>query len=101
MSEEMDVIQHLLEIERAASEILVKAQEEADKKIAAAKAQADSEFKEKFAAYVKESEDSAAENKALVIKQQEERLSSFKDSLSSSRKDTDGFNSLLEKLLYA
>ena len=101
MSEEMDVIQHLLEIERAASEILVQAQADADKKIAAAKAQADSEFKEKFSAYMDELDKSVAARKQEVKGRLDSELSSFKTGLDSSKKDFDGFNSFLEKLIYA
>lgn len=101
MSEEMDVIQHLLEIEREASEILMKAQEEADKKIAAARAQADSLFKDQFTSYNNELDNYVASQKETVKKEQESRLESFKSDLNSTCKKSDDFDALLEKLIYA
>lgn len=101
MSEEMDVIQHLLEIERQASEILVHAQEDADKKIAETRAQTEVEFKEKFSAFLKDL-DKQDENARQVVKNQHEKdFLAFKDSLTSTKKDFDSFNSLFEKLIYA
>ena len=41
MSQEMDVIEHLLEIEREASKTLVAAQSQADEKVGLARTEAD------------------------------------------------------------
>ena len=48
MSQEMDVIEHLLEIEREASRTLVSAQTQADEKIAAARTKSDEQFKKAY-----------------------------------------------------
>lgn len=101
MSEEMDVIQHLLEIEREASEVLIKAQEEADKKIAAARMQSDSLFKQQFDSFTKGLDESMKSKKADVQKEEKSRLESFKNELDSTTKDNDSFNALLEKLITA
>ena len=99
MSEEMDVIQHLLEIEKAASEILVQAQADADRKIAETKAKADGEFKEKFSAYMDELDRSADSRRKDVRDRLDSELATLKSSLDSTAKDVDGFNSLFEQLI--
>ena len=50
---EADIINHLLNIERAASEVLSQAQTEAEKRISSAKATADKEFKTQYDAILR------------------------------------------------
>ena len=83
MSQEMDVIEHLLEIEREASKTLVAAQTQADSQIAAAKT-------------VKGIEEKAQLAKKEITDNRQSSLDSYKDSLSSMEMDVEAFNSLLE-----
>lgn len=97
----MDVIQHLLDIEKEASETAIKVQEEADKKIASARAQADSIFKEKYSSFMKDLDLSVENQKKAIQTQMEEKLASFKAELEATKKDFDGFSQLLDKVISA
>ncbi|MBP5442458.1 MAG: hypothetical protein IKI40_08115 [Treponema sp.] len=99
MSQEMDVIEHLLEIEREASKTLVTAQTQADEKIAAARTQADGQFKKLYADSVKEIDEKAQLAKKEITANRQSSLESYKDSLSSVEMDLDAFNSLLESYI--
>ena len=99
MSQEMDVIEHLLEIEREASKTLVAAQTQADEKIASAKTQADAQFKSLYSEAVKKIEEKVQLARKEIIDNRETSLDSYKDSLSSVAVDVEAFNSLLETSL--
>ena len=99
MSQEMDVIEHLLEIEREASKTLVTAQTQADEKIAAARTHADGQFKKLYADSVKEIDEKAQLAKKEITANRQSSLESYKDSLSSVEMDLDAFNSLLESYI--
>lgn len=101
MNEEMDVIQHLLEIEREASRTLIDAQTEADRKISVARAEADSQFKQRYAEITKSLESEAAAEKQRITDLHETELNTFKENLKSTEKNSGAFNALLEKLLFA
>ena len=96
MSQEMDVIEHLLEIEREASKTLVAAQTQADSQIAAAKTKSDEQFKKAYSEAVKEIEEKARLAKMEFTDNRQSSLDSYKDSLSSMEMDVEAFNSLLE-----
>ena len=101
MSEEADTIQHLLDVEHEASEVMLKAQVEADGKIAQARALAEKQFKEKYAEFAAGIDSTENLAKEKVKSQHDKELAGYKESLGSNSKDTEAFNSLLNKLLYA
>ncbi len=99
--QEIDTIRHLIEIEKNASILISEAQAEADKKIAAAKAQADSDFRERAAKIVSEKE---AEYEAKIkdtSAKYNELLSEYKTKIENSLKSIDFFNNIAEKYLFA
>ena len=99
MSQEMDVIEHLLEIEREASRTLVSAQTLADEKIAAARIKSDEQFKKAYSDAVKGLEEKAQLAKKEITDSRQSSLDSYKDSLSSMEMDVEAFNSLLESYI--
>lgn len=101
MSEEAEVIQHLLEVEREAAGILKDAQIKADSRIAEARAASDARFKEEYAKIVKALDAKESEVKETILRDHENQLSSYKTKVQSSAKDFEAFNSLFETLLYA
>ncbi|MBR6154229.1 MAG: hypothetical protein IKQ43_07320 [Treponema sp.] len=99
MSQEMDVIEHLLEIEREASRTLVSAQAQADSQIAAARTKADEQFKKLYSEAVKGIEEKAQLAKKEITDNRQSSLDSYKGSLSSMEMDVEAFNSLLESYI--
>lgn len=100
MSEkEVNTISHLLEVEQKAAELASQAQIEADKKIAQAKAQADSQFKSEYEKIIAECEQNYAQKTAALDNKNLEEISSYKAKISQSAKDTAAFNSFLDSVL--
>lgn len=100
-TQEIDVISHLLEVEREVSLMLSEAQKKADEKIAHSRAAADLRFKELYSQIVKnlDSEEIAAKEKIESI--HKEKLASYQNELESAVKDKDSFCSIIDKVLFA
>jgi F0F1-type ATP synthase membrane subunit b/b' len=100
MAEEADVIGHLLDVEHAASSLLLDAQKEADKRTAEARAKADAQFKEGYAKVtaVLDDEEKSAKQKIDTI--HEDSISQYRKSLDSTVKNKAEFNALLDSVLY-
>ncbi len=99
--QEIDTIRHLIEIEKNASILISEAQTEADKRIAVAKAKADSSFREQAARIVAEKE---AEYEAKIKEasaKYNDLLSEYKVKIENSLKSIDFFNNIAEKYLFA
>ncbi|MCR4821790.1 MAG: hypothetical protein K5873_02825 [Treponema sp.] len=101
MSEkEVNTISHLLEVEQRATELTSQAQLDADKKIAAAKAQADSAFKAEYDKIISDCENNYAEKTSALKAQKEENISSYKNKISSAPLDKSAFNSFLDSIFF-
>lgn len=101
MSDEVDIIEHLLEVERESSQMILDARQEADKIIAESRARAETSFKEQYDSILKDLEQKEASAKEEISKRHEEQLSEYKKSLASAEKDEKAFRSLLDSLLFA
>ncbi len=101
MEEEIDVIQHLLEIEAEASEMLSGAQQKADAILAEARANAEAAFKKSYSAFMEELEAKEISQKEEIAKEHKERFETYTKALGANAKDEGAFNKLLDKLLYA
>lgn len=100
MSEkEVNTISHLLEVEQKATELTSQAQLDADKKIAQAKAQADSQFKSEYEKIVAECEQNYARQTSSLDDKNLEEISSYKSKISESALDVKAFNSFLDSVL--
>ena len=98
---EVNTIAHLLEVELRANELTSQAQADADKKIAAAKAQADSEFKSQYEKLVSECEKSYIEKSTALEKHNSQEIASYKSKINASSLDKQSFNSFLDSILFA
>ncbi len=97
-SNEVDVINHLLEVEKAASELTASAQKDAEKILSEAKADADYQFKSRLEKINANLEvDLQSRIKACDEKTSAE-ISSYKERISSSVKNQKDFNSLLDSI---
>ncbi|MBQ0052401.1 MAG: hypothetical protein KBT11_10130 [Treponema sp.] len=97
--QEVNTINHLLEVEQNAQAMIQSAQIDADKKISVAKAQADSEFKAQFEKIVAENEKSFEEKSAAATAAGEAQIKEYKEKISSANLDFSAFNQLLDKIL--
>lgn len=81
MDKDADLITHLLEVEQNAYEVTKVAQEDANKKIAQAKADADKEFNEKYMAAVKNIDEEYNKKKATIESAYKQQLDEYKKSI--------------------
>ena len=99
MQEEINVISHLLSVEKNAAVLIDNAVREADGRTTQARNQANSQFKEKYDKCVSQME-ADYENKIQSRKNEhEQELEQFKADLQGRSKDYTAFNSLLKQLL--
>lgn len=100
MSEkEVNTISHLLEVEQNALALTFQAQEDADKKIVAAKAQADAEFQARFQKIVDECEKSYIEKSDALEESKSRRISEYRSKITSSALDKKAFSAFLDSIL--
>jgi len=98
---EIEILEHLLEVEKNAEILTLDAQSEADKRIGLAKSKADEQFKLEFTKLVSEYE-SNYENKIKEIDIQSKlTIKDFEEKVLSYKKTRDEFNDFLEKILFA
>lgn len=98
---EVNTIAHLLEMEQKASAMTLKAREDADKKIALAKAQADSEFKTQYEKIISGCEKSYAEKSSALENEKQQKISEYKSKITASAEDKAAFASYLDSVLFA
>ncbi|MCR5319489.1 MAG: hypothetical protein K6E22_14825 [Treponema sp.] len=101
MSEEVDIIEHLLDVERESSQMILDARLEADKIIAESRARAENSFKEQYNSILKGLEAEEASSKEEISRRHEEQFSEYKQSLAAAEKDEKAFRSLLDTLLFS
>ncbi len=99
MDSEVDVIQHLLEVEKEASFMLKDAQKSADQKISKAKSEADELFKSEYSAAILNIERDEERQKENLENEEKKMFSDYCKSLESKEKDKKLFASCLKKLL--
>lgn len=98
---EINVISHLLDVEHSASELISGAQLEADKRTAAAHAQADAEYKKQYDALTELLESDYAQKTAELSKKHDKEILDYKSKIENTEKDAGAFNKLLDSVLFA
>ena len=101
MDSEVDVIQHLLEVEKEASLMLKDAQKSADQKISKAKSDADEVFKSKYSDAILNIEKDEERQKENLDSEEKKMFADYCKSLETKEKDKKAFVSCLKKLLDA
>ena len=101
IEDNIDITRHLLEVENEAGQMLEEAEKEADSIVAAARAEAEGEFKRRYADSVAELDAKEEKDRKNILDGHGKLMDEYKQFLLSARKDLAAFNSLLEKLLYA
>ncbi|MGN0730267.1 hypothetical protein [Treponema sp.] len=100
-AEEIDIITHLLDVEKEASTTVLDAQKRADEKIASARAQSESEFKAAYSAVIAEIDQKEKEAKSAIEKKHTSDIELYRHNLASTEKDYSSFNSLMDKILFS
>ena len=100
-SEEINVIAHLLQVEKNASLLIDNALKEAEQKLAQTRSQANLEFKQKYEDCVSNLETEYNQKLNEIQSEHDKLFNDFKDSLQSQPKYNAEFNNLLETLLFA
>ena len=98
-SEEQDTIAHLLKVEEEAAELIRQAQEQCDKEIAEARAQADADYSKKYEAMAAKKEGEYNQNVVQIDQSHKKQLEEYKSQIQGTQKDVESFNALLEKIL--
>lgn len=99
MAASIHIITHLIEQESKAEIILAEAQEEANRRIAHARALAEEAYKSRYEQAMGELEESNDSRMAKTIDEYAAALESYRTSLGTSTLDFAAFNNLLEKRL--
>ena len=100
MADEIDVIQHLLDVEREAAQVIQDAQKEADSRIAAARAKSDAQFKTQYTEMYAQLDAEAQKRMKEAGEHHDAELASFKNSLKETPKNNVAFNSFMDSLLF-
>lgn len=101
MTDEADVIEHLLEVEREASRVIDEAREKSDAIIAVARAKVETQFKERYSEFISKLDAKESEDKDKIDSEHKKELEDYIKSVDSNKKTKEEFCTLLEKLLYA
>ncbi len=95
---EVNVINHLLNVEHKASELISGAQAEADKRIAASRAQAEAEYKKQYDVVIAGFEADYKSRTAELAREHSETISRYKSDVQNSEQDIQPFTKLLDTL---
>lgn len=97
---EVDVMEHLLDVETRASAIVEDAQTESQKKIASAKSKADDDFNSKCSGIEKDLESDCNNKIKSADEEHSTLIQNFQNQITKSEKDTLSFNSFMDKVLF-
>ncbi len=97
-NEEQDAIAHLLKVEEEAAELIVQAQEQSDKEIAAARAKTDSDYNQKYQDMASQMESDYNNKVAAIQENHKKQLEEYKAKIEQTPKDVGAFNKLLENI---
>lgn len=100
-SAEIDVIAHLLEVEKEAATLVLDAQKKADEKIADARFKADEEFRERYSLVLSGIEKEFEQKKKDVEKKCAADLESYEAELKAAAKDEDAFFAQMDAILFS
>jgi vacuolar-type H+-ATPase subunit H len=97
---EVNVINHLLDVEHQASEMISGAQSEADKRIAAFRAQAETGYKKQYDEIISELESTYKTGTENIINSHIESIRQYKSDIQNIVPDKQSFNKQLDVILF-
>jgi len=99
--QEINVIGHLLDVEKDASALVSDAQVESAKRVAAAHAQADAEYKKQYDTLISSLDARYATSSKETTQKHDEALNTYKGDTEKMPRDTEAFNKLLDSVLFS
>jgi len=97
--EDFEILQHLMSLEKEASNLVFDAQTESDKKIAEGDKQNRSRYESSFAKEIELLENMYRDNLSLIREKYNKQLDDYKESLKSQSVNMQDFSVLAERLL--
>jgi len=97
---DQNVIEHLFDVEREASELLSSAQAEYDKRLEAAHNETERQFKQEYEKIINENESRYEESIAVIKEEHQKKLDSYYSEVKSWPQNIQKLNGLLEKLFF-
>jgi len=99
-NDEVNIISHLLEVEKQASQVIAVANVKSDKNISQAKIAADAEFKKLYTEKSEQLQKDYENKKAEITEKHNKVLSDYKTSVESMPQNKENFSALLDKVLF-
>ena len=100
-SAEIDIIDHLLEVEKEAAALVLDAQKKADEKVAEARFKTDEEFRERYSLVLSDLEKEFDLKKRIAQEKCAADLESYEAELKSAAKDEDAFFAQMDAMLFS
>ncbi|MCR5290421.1 MAG: hypothetical protein K6E51_10545 [Treponema sp.] len=98
--QDVNVISHLLDVEKEASSLIGDAQNESAKRMAAARAEADAEYKKQYDSLMSELESDYQTQTQAIVKKHDEDLDAYKKEIDSMTQNTEAFSTYLDSVLF-
>lgn len=99
-NDEVNIITHLLEVEKQASQVISVANVKGDKIISDAKANADSEFKRLYSEKAEKLQKDFETQKIQITENHQRNLNEYKKSVEDQPQNKEAFSVLLDKVLF-
>lgn len=96
---EVNVINHLLDVEHQASEMISGAQSEADKRISSFRAQAETEYKKQYDAIIAGFEADYKKQTEEIDSKHKKTVEQYKSDIQNTAQNKEAFSSLLDTIL--
>lgn len=95
---EQDVITHLIDVERQASDLLLEAQTEADSRVMAAKEQAEKDYRVAYEKIINDLDASLAAEQKKIEQARNDQNTEYNSRLEAVKKDYSMFSALLDSV---
>ena len=96
---EVNVINHLLDVEKRASSMTSDAQAEADKRISVYRAEAENDYKKRHDEILAKFESDYVARTKAIDEKHAETIAAYRSEIQNTTQDTGAFNKLLDTLL--
>ncbi|MCK9169117.1 MAG: hypothetical protein M0P01_01735 [Treponema sp.] len=98
---EVNVINHLLDVEHQAAEMISEAQREADKRIAAFRTQSENEYKKQYDEIISKLEDDYKTGTDDIVHRHSESITRYKSDIQNTVLNNESFNKQLDVILFS
>ena len=99
-SDELKMINHLLDVEKDANYVITQAMEEAGKKVEAARAKSNAEYKQKVDESIEDQKNKFDSASKEILESHKKQIEDYQLFLQSKKQNYADFSKLLEKLMF-